>query len=60
MATHAGEVINKTNGHNCFVLAFCHVDIDVYVYSTCAFFDCQTDFDVDNVHHRELVNLYGV
>jgi len=30
-------VINKTNGHSCFVLAFCHVDIDVFIYSACAF-----------------------
>ena len=24
------------------------------------FFDCQADFDVDNVQRRELVNIYGV
>ena len=24
------------------------------------FFDCQADFDVDNVQRRELVNVYGV
>ena len=23
-------------------------------------FDCQVDFDVDNVQRRELVNFYGV
>ena len=52
-------VINKSNVHNCFVLAFCHFDVDVCIYSTCAFFDCQMDFDVDNVQHRQLVNIYG-
>ena len=41
----------------CFILAFCHVDIDVYIYSTCALFDCQVDFDVDNVQRHELVNI---
>ena len=41
--------------------AFCHVDIEVCVYSTYAFFFyCQVVADVDNVHRRELVNLYGV
>ena len=44
----------------CFIAVFCHVDIDVCIYSTCAFFDCQVDFDVDNVQRREFVNLYGV
>ena len=24
------------------------------------FFDCQVDFDVDNVQHREFVDFYGV
>ena len=24
---------------------------------TCAFFDCQVDFDVDNIQRRELVNM---
>ena len=24
------------------------------------FFDCQADFDVDNVQRRELVDVYGV
>ena len=24
------------------------------------FFDCQADFDVDNVQRREVVNFYGV
>ena len=36
-------------------LFFCHFDIDVCIYSTCTFFDCQADFDVDNVQRRELV-----
>ena len=26
---------------------------------TCTFFDCQADFDVDDVERRELVNFYG-
>ena len=39
---------------------FCHFDIDVCIYSNCPFFDCQADFDVDNVQCRELVNSYGV
>ena len=43
-----------------FWLAFCHVDIDVCIYNTCAFFDCQVDFNVDNVQHCELVNFYRV
>ena len=38
---------------------FCHFDIDVCIYSTCTFFDCQADFDVDNVQRRELINVYG-
>ena len=44
------------------ILAFCccHFDIDVCIYSTCTFFDCQADFDVDNVQRRELVHFYGV
>ena len=41
-------------------LAFCLVDTDVCIICTCAFFDCQVDFDVDNVQHCELVNFYGV
>ena len=47
---------------NCVILAFfCgRFDIDVYIYSTCTFFDCQADFDVDNVQRRELVHFYGV
>ena len=36
---------------------FCQFDIDVCIYSI---FDCQADFDVDNVQRRELVNFYGV
>ena len=38
------------------ILAFCHVDIDVYIYSTCAFilFYCQAYFDVDNVQAASL------
>ena len=48
-----------------FILTFCHIDIDVCIYSTSAFFfffffDCQLAFDVDNVQRREFVNLYGV
>ena len=39
---------------------FCHFDIDVCIYSTCTFFYCQADFDVDNIQRRELVNIYGV
>ena len=39
---------------------FCHFDIDVCIYSTCTFLDCQADFDVDNVQRCELVNFYGV
>ena len=39
---------------------FCHFDIDVCIYSTCTFFYCQADFDVDNIQRRELVNFYGV
>ena len=39
-------------------LLFCHFDIDVCSY--CTFFDCQADFDVDNVQRRELVKFYGV
>ena len=39
---------------------FCHFDIDVCIYSSCTFFDCQADFDVDNVQRRELVNVYRV
>ena len=35
-------------------------DIDVCIYSTCTFFYCQADFDVDNVQRRELVIFYGV
>ena len=44
---------------------FCHFDIDVCIYSTCTLFyiyicfDCQVDFDVDNVQRRELVIFYG-
>ena len=37
-----------------------HNNNNVCIYSPCAFFDCQADFDVDNVQRRELVNLYGV
>ena len=42
---------------------FGHFDIDICIYSTCTFFllffffDCQADFDFDNVQRRELVNL---
>ena len=42
------------------IFCCCHFDIDVCIYSTCTFFDCQADFDVDNVQRRELVNFYGV
>ena len=38
----------------------CHFDIDVCIYSTCACFDCQTDFDVNNAQCHELVIFYGV
>ena len=37
-----------------------HNNNNVCIYSPCAFFDCQADFDVDNVQRRELVNFYGV
>ena len=37
---------------------FCCFDIDVC--STCTFFDCQVDFDVDNVQRCELVDFYGI
>ena len=33
------------------------------IYCTCTFFfffDCQVDFDVDNVQRREFVDFYGV
>ena len=44
---------------------FCHL---VLMYASCfffffcffCFFDCQADFDVDNVQRRELVIFYGV
>ena len=39
---------------------FCHFDIDVCIYSTCTFFVCQADFDVDNVQRLEFVHFYGV
>ena len=32
----------------------------MYAFIKLVFFDCQVDFDVDNVQRRELVNLYGV
>ena len=44
----------------CCILAFCHVDIDICIYSTCAVFDRQVDFDVDNMQCCELVDLYRV
>ena len=55
MAIHKLSVVTLTEA---FILAFCHVDIDVCIYGTCTFFDCQADFDVDNVQRCELVNLY--
>ena len=42
------------------VVVVCHVDIDVSIYRTCGFFDCQLDFDVDNMLRSELANFYGV
>ena len=36
---------------------FYHVDTDVCIYSTCAFLTVKWTFDVDNVHHSELVNI---
>ena len=33
---------------------------DVCICSTCTVSDCQADFDVDNVQHRELVKFHGV
>ena len=49
----------------CSSWLFCHFDIDVCIYSTCTFLlllllVVKTDFDVDNVQRRELVNFYGV
>ena len=31
----------------------------MYEFMDLCFFDCQVDFDVDNVQRSELVNLYG-
>ena len=40
---------------------FCHFDIDVCIYSTCAFLIVKRILIiVDNVQRSELVNFYGV
>ena len=43
------------------ILAFFVILILMYAFIILFFFfDCQADFDVDNVQRRELVNCYGV
>ena len=32
----------------------------IYAFIVLVLFDCQADFDVDNVQRRKLVNFYGV
>ena len=32
----------------------------IYAFIVLVLFDCQVDFDVDNIQHRELVNFDGV
>ena len=50
---------------SCFILAFCHVDSDVCIYSTCAFFLLFFFYIVkwilmlNNVQCRELVIFLG-
>ena len=36
------------------------LSVNVRVYSTCSFFYCLVNFDVDYVQRRELVNIYEV
>ena len=56
MATNKGLIYNVRSHFYYIILILMYICID----STCTFFDCQADSDVDNEQRRELVNFYGV